>query len=356
MASQEYPPAVAQGSEFSECAMAFSQGPARPAFLVTVDTECDDAWSRKRTVTMANAEFIPRFQALCESYGLKPTYFTNFEMAASPVFQEFGSDVLKRGAAEIGMHLHAWNSPPILPLTADDQIYHPYLIEFPEAVIRRKVAFMTDLLENTFGRKMTSHRAGRWGFNEIYARILVEHGYTADCSITPLTSWAAHLGDPKQRGGPDYSRFPLLPYFLDLDDISRPGGSPLMEIPVTAMQLRPLAVQNFDLRLRKGSFASRALNRAFPARCLMTPMRGNLGVIVRVLRKTIEVGRPCVHFALHSSNLMPKGSPVFRDERELEVFYDHLHSLFSTAMYHCRAVTVSEFRNERSEVQSATAA
>jgi hypothetical protein len=28
--------------------------------------------------------------------------------------------VIARGTAEVGMHLHAWNSPPTEPLTADD--------------------------------------------------------------------------------------------------------------------------------------------------------------------------------------------------------------------------------------------
>ena len=50
------------------------------------------------------------------------------EMAMSGVFVEFARDVVGRGAGEIGMHLHAWNSPPLDPLTDDDFHYQPYLL------------------------------------------------------------------------------------------------------------------------------------------------------------------------------------------------------------------------------------
>ena len=95
------------GQNTSEC-----RPDTRPSFLITIDTEGDNLWSAPATITTHNATALPRFQALCQSYGLKPTYLTNFEMANCPDFQEFGRDLLKHGAGEIGMHLHAWNSPP----------------------------------------------------------------------------------------------------------------------------------------------------------------------------------------------------------------------------------------------------
>src|SRR5208283_4588444 len=104
----------------------------RPSFLITVDTEGDHLWSKPREITTRNSRYLPRFQALCEKYGLKPTYLTNWEMANCPVFRDFGQDVIAHNTGEIGMHLHAWNSPPIIPLTDNDYSYQPYLIEYPE--------------------------------------------------------------------------------------------------------------------------------------------------------------------------------------------------------------------------------
>src|SRR5438046_1437730 len=86
-----------------------SPAPSPPVFLVTIDTEGDNLWTRPRTVTTRNAEWLPRFQALCEAHGLRPTYLTDYDMAVSPAFRDFARDLLVRDAGEIGMHLHAWN-------------------------------------------------------------------------------------------------------------------------------------------------------------------------------------------------------------------------------------------------------
>src|ERR1700693_4850545 len=91
-----------------------------PRFLITIDTEGDDLWAAPRTVTTRNARFLARFQAVCETHSLKPTYLTHYQMARCPDFQEFGRDLLRRETGEIGMHLHAWDTPPVVPLTEDD--------------------------------------------------------------------------------------------------------------------------------------------------------------------------------------------------------------------------------------------
>ena len=126
----------------------------RSAFLITVDTEGDDLWSKPRDITVKNAETLPRFQELCERYGLKPTYLTNWEMANAPAFIELAKDVIKRGTAEIGMHLHAWNSPPSGSTDGDDMWHQPYVTEYAESVMREKVTVMTDTLETVLGVKM----------------------------------------------------------------------------------------------------------------------------------------------------------------------------------------------------------
>ena len=133
-------------------------------------------------------------------------------MAVCPVFREFGRDALARNAAEIGMHPHAWDSPPAHDLTGDDQTHHPYLIEYPLPIMRAKVEHLANLLEETFGTRIVSHRAGRWAFNEEYARLLADVGIQADCSVTPLVSWRRSMGAPGGRGGSDYRMFPSRPY------------------------------------------------------------------------------------------------------------------------------------------------
>lgn len=38
----------------------------KPAFLITIDTEGDNIWARRLPITTRNAEYLPRFQKLCE--------------------------------------------------------------------------------------------------------------------------------------------------------------------------------------------------------------------------------------------------------------------------------------------------
>src|SRR6266704_1388212 len=154
-------------------------------FIITIDAEGDDLWANPREITTRNAEYLPRFQSLCERFRFKPVYLANYEMAMSDVFVEFARDVVARGAGEIGMHLHAWNSPPLDPLTDDDFRYHPYLIEYPEPVMKEKIRILTSLLEDRLYQKMISHRAGRWAFDGRYAAMLRQSAHRA----SPKLRW-----------------------------------------------------------------------------------------------------------------------------------------------------------------------
>lgn len=315
----------------------------KPYFLITIDTEGDDLWARPRRITTRNAACLPRFQALCEAYGLRPTYLTDYEMAVSPQFREFGKDLLGRNAGEIGLHLHAWNSPPLHPLTDDDFHHQPYLAEYPEPVIREKVRFMTCLLEDTFGVKMVSHRAGRWRLSGAYARILADCGYRVDCSVTPHVTWRGKPGDPRGEGGSDYSLFPERAYFLDLDDVSREGASCLLELPMTILSRRRPLSRLLPSSLRSAPIVRWAFDRLLPADWLM-PTRWNRERLPTVLPRVLREGRAYAELAIHSSELMPGGSPNFRDEREIEELYERLAALFTHAAESFEGATLAEYR------------
>ncbi len=318
-------------------------GERRPSFLITVDTEGDNLWACPREITARNACHLARFQTLCEKYGFKPTWLTNYEMALSSEYVEFARDAVHRGMAEVGMHLHAWNSPPIRPLTEDDFRHQPYLIEYSDAVMREKIAFMTNLLEERFEQKIVSHRAGRWGFNSAYAKALVDYGYRVDCSVTPHISWAASMGAPEGAGGPDFRRFPELPYYVDLNDVSRPGDSELLEVPVTVAQT---CFSKAEEILRNGpSLIHRAVRRFFPPLRRMIPCdkeREHVGMM-RLLDQARIDERKCVVLATHSSELTAGFSPSFPDEASIERLYARLDELFAKAAEFCRGATLGEF-------------
>lgn len=314
-----------------------------PLFLITIDTEGDNIWSRTRDVTTRNARSMPRFQELCERYGLKPTYLTNYEMARDSFFVEFARDAQARGTAEVGMHLHAWHSPPFGdPLTSDDYRHHPYLIEFPENIVREKIVAMTRLLEETFDCAITSHRAGRWSMNAHYANSLADLGYTVDCSATPYVSWASHKGDPRLSGGTDYRFCPEGAYFADDNDMTRPGHGRLLEMPMTIAPRYPLTHRHVPAALLRISKAQAVIKRILPNDWLR-PMRGNLAEMTRVIDVCSAESRPYAMFMTHSSELMAGGSPNFKTQHHIDALYDDLEQLFdySTRQYCYTGATLS---------------
>lgn len=66
----------------------------KPAFIITIDTEGDNLWQNHRMIKTENARYLARFQALCERFGFKPVWLTNYEMAVEPVFIEFAKEVI----------------------------------------------------------------------------------------------------------------------------------------------------------------------------------------------------------------------------------------------------------------------
>jgi hypothetical protein len=316
-----------------------------PSIIITIDTEGDNLWSTPREIKVENARFLPRFQSLCEAHGLKPVYLTNYEMAACGFFQEFARDALRRGTAEVGMHLHAWNSPPAHQLTPDDYASTPYLIDYPPPVMRDKIAFLTDMLEDAFGVKMVSHRAGRWAFNGTYAQLLLERGYESDCSITPGVLGGASKAGPRGSVGYDYRKAPLGAYFLDPQDVSRPGGSGLLEIPMTIRPPRPRVAGTVRGWFRAGSPARQALDLMLPCATWFRPGRRNLSRMLGVLTWAIRQKLGFVEFMLHSSELMPGGSPVFATEDAIERLYEDMETIFASAVSAGFVpVTLTEYR------------
>jgi len=314
-------------------------------FIITIDTEGDDLWARPREITTRNAEYLPRFQSLCERFGFKPVYLTNYEMALSDVFVEFARDVVARGAGEIGMHLHAWNSPPLDPLTDDDFRSHPYLIEYPEPVMREKIKALTRLLEDRLDQKMVSHRAGRWAFDGRYAAMLLDEGYHVDCSVTPGIDWRENPGDPNGDGGSDYTAFPGRPYFLDPSDISRPAAGALLEVPMTTRSSDLYRTVPWAYRI---PLVRRVANRVSPGLSWLYPAESDLNAMLQVACAARAEGATHLEFMLHSSELMPAGSPTFRDASDIDHLYAQLEILFEVLSGWCRGTTLKEFHAQLS--------
>ncbi|PHM58633.1 polysaccharide deacetylase family protein [Xenorhabdus sp. KK7.4] len=309
-----------------------------PAFIITIDTEGDDLWQNRDHISTKNTHYLPRFQNLCERFEFKPVWLTNYEMAMDDSYIEFAKDVITRNTGEIGMHLHAWNNPPIISLTDDDMHYKPYLIEYPKDQIKAKIKLMTNLLEEKLQTKMVSHRAGRWAFNEYYAQLLVEYGYQIDCSVTPKVNWSFTKGAPNGNGGTDYSHFPSHAYFMNLQDISKEGDSALLQVPMS-IQYKHSPFMTFI----KQKYDSLRGKQRSPSVNWLRPKGGNLEQMKTVVQQTLASGSDYVEFMLHSSEFMPGGSPTFKDEKQIEQLYQDLEGLFEFLKPLVQGMTLGEY-------------
>lgn len=293
-------------------------------FIITIDTEGDNLWQWKigDQITTENAKYIPRFQKLCEKYNFPPVYLTNYEMANDDFFVDYLSKKLRKGHCEIGMHLHAWNTPPIyaLPVRTDCQSGAPYLIEYPFEIMEAKIKTMTTLLEIRFGEKPVSHRAGRWATNDTYMRLLEEYGYLIDCSVTPgLDLSKLSPGQTPYFSGPDYSTFPHELYPVIYED------SALMEYPVTILKTRQFLMP--DKKTARGW--ARAFKRSIIGQSLwLRPNGNNTDAMLYLLSSVAKSDRRYVMFMLHSSELMPGGSPTFLTQDSIEHLYKQMNVVF----------------------------
>ncbi len=312
---------------------------AQPFFIITIDTEGDNLWEKAHEITTQNAAYLARFQQLCERFGFKPTYLTNYEMAQDATFQTFGRDIIHRKTGEIGTHVHAWNNPPLVSITDDDDAHKTYLIEYPDDVMRDKFATTHRLLEEVFQTPMVSHRAGRWALDSRYVKLLIEFGYQADCSVTPEVNWRTTLGKPDGAGGTDYRFFPKHAYYMSTSRIDQPGDSTLLQVPMTTRFKYGATINT--LKRWRAQWRGKPYQDSVS---WLRPRGGNVGAMKKLVRRCLaEPKADYVEFMLHSSEFMPGGSPTFRSEAHIENLYRDLEELFSWLTTICQGATLNDY-------------
>lgn len=306
--------------------------------MITIDTEGDNLWEYKigDPVETKNARALPRFQKLCDKFGFKPVYLTNYEMAQDPFYVEFAKAAQDEGRCEVGMHLHAWNNPPYFELPAAEKGL-PYLIEYPESVMREKIREMDNLLTEKFGMKPVTHRAGRWAMNQTYFDLLIENGYKVDCSVTPHIDWRTSVGLTQNSCGSDYRDMQEWPSVVASSD----GMGTIMEVPVTV---------GFDHHFRTKRVLKHPrkileeMKLALKGRLVwIRPNGKNLKQMLRYVAKMAKSDFPYLMFMIHSSELMAGGSPTFRTKESIEKLYDDMEVLFDKIKMHYEGETLRDY-------------
>lgn len=289
-------------------------------FIITIDTEGDNLWREgcDYPITTQNAFYLTRFQRLCEKYGFIPTWLTNYEMIKDRNFVEAFKPRAISGKCEIGMHLHAWNNPPVddsVQIKGSSHIGHPFLIQYPESAMRQKIEYITNLIHKEIGISPTSHRAGRWMINDAYLQILDELGYIVDTTVTPGINWAKIMKNDIACDYTNEKRKTSMRY----------KGTNLLEVPVS---IRTCHLLNFDFS--KGvKWNLKVIKRFITGKdCWLRPTGNNLNEMKAVVNSALNGIEDYAMFMIHSSELMPEGSPTFKDSDSIEKLYNDLDKLF----------------------------
>ena len=312
--------------------------------FITIDTEGDSLWDNPETIKTENSLYIPRFQELCEEYRFKPIWLTDYEMAMDERYTDYICKKAKNNLCEVGIHVHARNNPPVIELQNQVGNGGAYLIEYPSEIMRRKFLNLKNILEKKTGLPIVTHRAGRWTLNQDYLDILIDTGIKYDCSVTPGISWYANPGMTSGSHGSDW--------YSDTRKRSLKSHSDKMkyiiEYPVSIIKRNSFFMPD---EIRLYSIMRAIKNTITKKNIWLRPNGNNLCEMKYVLRTIAYAHEEYAMFMIHSSELMPGGSPTFNSNIKIERMYFDVEQLFKYAVslgYH--GATFEEFEIENQKI------
>jgi len=318
---------------------------SQTALLVTIDVEEDmPRWTVEPETTVQNASALPRLQRLCEELGVRPTYLVDYPMATQNPARDIIGALAQNHGCEIGAHLHPWNTPPL----PDGLELEPRrATQLPVPLMEARLETLTHTLEQQFGRRPTSFRAGRFGLNGATLCALEKLGYQVDSSLTPGFNWTGE-------GGEDYTHVPTVPYFADRRDPRRPGDSTLYEIPVTTGFTQPIPATLARLyhrtprwtHLRGALSSDHAGLLDFLWLC---PGQYPIDGLIRLVDVLMGQGATFLNVFFHSSELYPGSSIYTKTPEEADAYFDRLRQLFQHILWKRDGwgCTLSEFRHSQ---------
>ncbi|HET7789706.1 MAG TPA: hypothetical protein VFK78_02830 [Gemmatimonadales bacterium] len=289
--------------------------------IVSLDTE-EDNWHRSRSgTTVENIAEVPALAAAFERWGVRATYFTSYHVAMERGAVETLREACAGGRAEIGAHLHPWNTPPL------DEEFVPrnsMLKNLPADLQRAKLARLTRALEDGFGFTPRIFRAGRYGLGRETVAALVAQGYRVDSSVSPFINLQP-VDD-----GPSFVGAPIHAYRLAPDrEVTRPApGGPLLEIPLSyGFNRGPFGFWGPARRLlesppwRRLRLASVAARTGIVRRISLTPEDTGVRDLLILSRRLLEHGVRHLQLSFHTPTLKPGLSPFARTAADVARLY-----------------------------------
>ena len=293
---------------------------------MTVDTEGDNLWNWKegKKISTNNSKYIAPFQELCEKYKIIPVYLVNYEMANDNNFVMYIKNKAKKGLCEIGMHLHAWNSPPIFKLPKKYS-GNSYITEYSKKIIYDKHKYLKDLIIKRFDVVPVSYRSGRWATNDVLFEVLDELGFLVDCSITPGINHRA-CGRTVSKSN-NYRNEKKTPRLI---------RNNLLEVPMTT---------SLKHHFYGNSLKRKIINLIRGEERWLRPALQTEKEMLSLINDDLKSHKSYIMFMIHSSELMPKGSPYCDTQADVDFLLNKLENIFIQIQHLGKGVSLKDFYN-----------
>lgn len=304
--------------------------------IVSIDTEEDNWYRSRRRPTVENVGELRRLAALFERCGVRPTYFTTYQVARDPRAADVLRNVCDMGSGEIAAHLHPWNTPP----TSEAFVPRNSMLKnlSPELQLA-KLQHLTAALEEAFGFAPRSFRAGRYGLGRETVAALLRSGYHVDSSVTPFVSWEEF------DEGPSFVGAPLGVYRLAPDrEVNQPAEhGKLIEVPLSC-GFRHRSFTLWDQVHRALDVRGLRRLRRLCKRTVLSPELASAADMLTLSRRLLDRGVQHLHLSLHSSSLKPGLSPFTATAADVDHLYGSIEEYIARLSEITRLtfVTVSE--------------
>lgn len=247
---------------------------------------------------------------------MRPCYVVTWPLLADDRAATVLED-LARSKADLGIHLHAWNTPPFAKSAPEATGFQGCL---PPELERAKLETLAQAFRARFGRPSRVHKAGRYGIGYNTPGILRDLGIRLD--LSPMPGF-----DYRHLGGPDFRHLPDGPMLLA-------GEGAIVALPASGGFVGPLAVLGPALwsanapALLRAPLARSGLLR----RVRLSPEGHTIGELMALTRTLLGRGTTHLSLTLHSSSLAPGWTPYVRDAADRRALLEVLDGYLAYAL------------------------
>ncbi len=304
--------------------------------VVTIDTEEDmPKWRPEPVTTVKNINSLPQVNEMFQHYDVRPTYLVDRPVLSDETACKTIENLSRQNNCEIGMHLHSWNTPPIM--TEEKEGKPTVLNLYPGEIQRQKIISLHNYFIQRLGIAPTSYRAGRYGLTLESLETLAELGYQADSSIAPLRDYSDY-------GVPNFKNNNYKPFW-----IKTCAGKNLLEVPITIALVTRLSesFKKIYFSIPDWTKIKGAMYRFNLARLIwLRPTNYNYKEMRQVAEFIMKKEKsPVFNIMFHSSELYPGAFPYNKTESDVASFTDRLFKIIDFFIKECglTGITLSEF-------------